>query len=189
MFGVKDPRSRRALKRLVSYLTNSPQLLKFVVRTVHGLVKGLTNTYRGPSRWHTRAWAQTVIRGVASDAVRRHEAFPAEDVEMDRSSADMPDDEIPEEPHVEEAKAPEEKPNAVRLAIMRIHKNLGHPSKELDKIAIRRASELKCDVCSENKPPKSHLPRSWQTHTPNSIKVSEWISLCSRTQTNKCLSS
>ena len=25
-------------------------------------------------------------------------------------------------------------------------------------IAIRAASELKCDVCSENKPPKSHLP-------------------------------
>ena len=51
---------------------------------------------------------------------------------------------------------------------MRIHKNLGHPSKELlcralriggaNKIAIRAASELKCDVCAETKPPKSHLP-------------------------------
>ena len=30
--GSKDPRSRRALKKLVRYLTNSPQLLKFVVR-------------------------------------------------------------------------------------------------------------------------------------------------------------
>ena len=48
MFGVKDPRSRRTLKRPVRYLTNSPQLLKFVVRKcpnkhVHGLVKGRTN--------------------------------------------------------------------------------------------------------------------------------------------------
>ena len=51
---------------------------------------------------------------------------------------------------------------------MRIHKNLGHPSKELhcralriggaNEIAIRAANELKCDVCAENKPPKSHLP-------------------------------
>ena len=51
---------------------------------------------------------------------------------------------------------------------MRIHKNLGHPSKELlcralriggaNKVAIRAATELKCDVCSESKPPKSHLP-------------------------------
>ena len=50
---------------------------------------------------------------------------------------------------------------------MRIHKNLKHPSKELlcralriygaNKIAIRAASEFKCDACSENKPPKSHL--------------------------------
>ena len=47
-------------------------------------------------------------------------------------------------------------------------KSLGHPSRELlcrasriggaNVIAIRAASELKCDVCSENKPPKSHLP-------------------------------
>ena len=47
MFGVKDPRSRRALKRPVRYLTNSRALLKFVVRQcpnkhVHGPVKGLT---------------------------------------------------------------------------------------------------------------------------------------------------
>ena len=51
---------------------------------------------------------------------------------------------------------------------MRIHKNLKHPSKELlcralriygaNKIAIRAASEFKCDACSESKPPKSHLP-------------------------------
>ena len=31
----------------------------------------------------TRAWAQAVIRGVESDAVKRVEAHPAEDVEMD----------------------------------------------------------------------------------------------------------
>ena len=51
---------------------------------------------------------------------------------------------------------------------MRMHKNLGHPSKELlchasriggaNKIAIRAANELMCDVCSENKPPTKHLP-------------------------------
>ena len=73
-----------------------------------------------------------------------------------------------EEPHLEEAKVPEEIPNEVRLAIMRVHKNLEHPSKELlcralrnggaNRIAIRAASQLKCDACSENKPPKSHLP-------------------------------
>ena len=61
---------------------NSPQLLKFVVRKcpnkhVHGPVKGLTNAYRSSSRWHTRPWAQAVIRGVESDAIRRHEAYPA----------------------------------------------------------------------------------------------------------------
>ena len=59
-------------------------------------------------------------------------------------------------------------PHAVRLAVMHIHKHLGHPSKELlcralriggaNRIALRAASELNCDVCSENKPPKSHLP-------------------------------
>ena len=50
---------------------------------------------------------------------------------------------------------------------MRIHKNLGHPSKELlcralrigaNRVALRSASERKCDVCMENKPPESHLP-------------------------------
>ena len=73
-----------------------------------------------------------------------------------------------EEPHVEEVRVPKEIPNAVKLAIMRIHKNLGHLSKELlcralriggaNEIAIRAANELKCDVCVEKKPPKSHLP-------------------------------
>ena len=172
MFGVKDPRSRRALKRPVRHLTNSPQLLKFVVRKrsnkhVHGLVKGLTNAYRSSSRWHTRAWAQAVIRGVESDAVKRHEAYPAEHVDMDLTSADIPDD-SPEEPHVEEVRVTKEIPNAVKLAIMRIPKNLAHSRNELlcralriggaIEIAIRAAIELKCDVFAENKPPKSHLP-------------------------------
>ena len=116
MFWVKDPRSRRALKRPVRYLTNSPQLLKFVVRKcpnkhVHGPVKGLTNAYRSSCRWHTRAWAQAVIRGAESDTIKRHEAYPAEDVVMDLAGADIPDDEFPEEPHVEEAKVPKEMPN------------------------------------------------------------------------------
>ena len=147
MFGVKDPRSQRALKRLVRYLTNSPQLLKFVVRKcpnkhVHGPVKGLTNAYRCSSRWHARAWAQAVIRGAESDAVRRHEAYLAEDVEMDLTGADIPDDEFTAEPHVEEAKVPKELPNAVRLASMRIHKKLGHPSKELLRRALRIGGAL-----------------------------------------------
>ena len=48
MFGVKDPRSRRALKRPFRYLTNSRELLKIVVRKcpnkhVHGPVKGVTS--------------------------------------------------------------------------------------------------------------------------------------------------
>ena len=109
-----------------------------------------------------------MIEGVESDAVKRLEAYPTEDVEMDLAGTAIPDDEFHEEPHLEEAKVPGEIPNAVSLAIMRIHKNLGHPRKELlcralriggaNKIAIRAASEIKCDVCSENKPPKSHLP-------------------------------
>ena len=45
---------------------------------------------------------------------------------------------------------------------------------------------LKCDVCAENKPPeKSLCLRSWQTHKPNSIKVWEWISLCTRELANE----
>ena len=72
MFGVQDPRSRRALKRPVTYLTNRREQLRFVVRKcpnehVHGTVKRLTNAYRSSSRWHTRAWVHAVIRGVESD--------------------------------------------------------------------------------------------------------------------------
>ena len=173
MFGVKDPRSRRAPKRPVRYLTNSGEMLRFVVRTcpskhVHGPVKGLTNAHRSPSRWHTRAWGQAVIKGVESDVVKRLEVYPAEDVAMELPGTAIPDDEFHEELHLEEAKVPEEIPKGVRLAVMRIHTNLGHPSKELlcralriggaNKVAIRAATELKCDVCSESKPAKSHLP-------------------------------
>ena len=69
--GVKDPRSRRALKRAVRYLTNSRELLKFVVRKcpnkhVHGPVNGPTNAYRSFSRWHTRA-----RMGTSSDSLSR----------------------------------------------------------------------------------------------------------------------
>ena len=98
---------------------------------------------------------------------QRLEACRAEDVEMDLAGTAIPDDEFHEEPHLEEAKVPEEIPNAVRLAILRIHKKLEHPSKELlrralrnggaNRIATRAASQLKCDACSENKPPKSPL--------------------------------
>ena len=96
-----------------------------------------------------------------------NKAYPAADVVMELTGTVIPDDEFHEEPQLEESQVSEEVPNAVRLAVMRIHKNLGHPNKELlcralrigaaNKIALRAASELKCDVCSENKPPKSHL--------------------------------
>ena len=104
MFGVKDPRSRRALKRPVGYLTNSREHLKYVVRKcprkhVHGHAKGLTNAYRSSSRWHTRAWGQAVIRGVECDAVQMF-AHPAEDVEMDLAGA-APDDKFHEECQLE----------------------------------------------------------------------------------------
>ena len=113
MFGVKDPRSRRALKRHVRYMTNSRELLKLVVRQcpnkhVHGLVKGLTNAYRSSSRWHTRTWALAVIRREESDAVKRLE------VEMNLAGSAIPDDEFHEQPHLEDAKVLEEIPNAVR---------------------------------------------------------------------------
>ena len=109
VFGVKDPK-RRALKRPVRYLTDSRQLLRFVIRKcankrVHGPETGLTDAYWSSSRWRTRAWAQAVIRGVESDAVRKHEAYLAEDVEMDLTGADIPDDEFSEERRIEEAES------------------------------------------------------------------------------------
>ena len=97
-----------------------------------------------------------MIRGVESDAVRRQEAYPAEDVEMDLTGADIPDDEFPEEPHVGEVSVPKEIPNAAKLKIMRVHRNLGHPSKELLCRAVQFGGAN--DVCMENKPPESNLP-------------------------------
>ena len=100
--------------------------------------------------------------------MKRFEAYPAEDVEMDLAGTGVHDDDFHEEPQLEEPRVLKEVPNAVRLAVMRIQKNLGHTSKELlcralrigraNKIALRAASELKCDACLETKPPKSHLP-------------------------------
>ena len=118
---------------------------------VHGAVKGLTNAYRSSSRWHTRAWAQAMIRGVETDVVKRLEAHRAEDVEMDLTGTATPDEEFHEEPQLEEPKVSEEMPNAVRLATMRVHKNLGHPSKEgiaLSRFANRR-SRKNCDPSCE----------------------------------------
>ena len=48
-----------------------------------------------------------------SDAVKRLEAYPAEDVEMDLAGTAIPDDESHEEPQTEETKVSEEVPNAV----------------------------------------------------------------------------
>ena len=134
VFGVKDRRSPRALKRPVRYLTNSRDMLKFLVRKcpnkhVHGPVKGLTNAYRSSSRWHTRAWGQ---------AAGDWRVTPSRDLRLiqpkmwnlDLTGTAILDDEFHKEPHLEEATVPEEIPSAVRWAVMRIHKNLGHPSKE-----------------------------------------------------------
>ena len=86
-----------------------------------------------------------------SDAIKRLEAYPAEDVEMDLAGTAVPDDQFHEKPQLEEPEVSEEVPNAARLAIMRVHKNVGHPSKEVlcralriggaNNIAIRVASE------------------------------------------------
>ena len=129
-----------------------------------------------------------MIRGVESDAVKRFQAYPAEDVEMKLAGTFILDDEFHEETQHEESKVPEEVPKAVRLAIMRIHRNLGHPSKELfcralriggaNRIALRAASDLKCDVCMENGHPKSHLPAILQLRTLNSVKALVRICLC-----------
>ena len=124
-----DPRRRRAFKRPVRYLTNSPQLLRFVVRKCPDKTCSRTGegTHERRSEFvslHTRPWAQAAIQGVESDAIRRHEEYPAEDVEMDLTSADTPDHEFTGEPYVEEAKVPEAIPNSVRSAIVRIHKKL-----------------------------------------------------------------
>ena len=90
-----------------------------------------------------------------SDAVKRFEGYSGEDVEMDLAGTVIPDDEFHEERILEESKVPGEVPNAVRFAIMRIHKNPGASKESLcralriggaNRIALRAASELKCDV-------------------------------------------
>ena len=53
------------------------------------------------------------FREVESDAVKRLEAYPAEDVEMDLAGTAINDDEFHEEPHLEEAKVPEEETQCV----------------------------------------------------------------------------
>ena len=106
-----------------------------------------------------------------SDVVKILEAYPAE-----VPGTAIPDDEFHEEPHLEEANVLEEMPNAVRLVVMRIHKNLGHHSKELlcrafrvggaNKIVIRVATELKTFARSVNLRRATCL-QSWQIRSPN----------------------
>ena len=190
MFGVKNPKSRRALERPVRYLTNSGQLLKFVVRTcpnkhVHEPVKGLPNAYRSSSCWHTRA-------------VKRLEAYPDEDVEMDLAGTAIHDDEFHEEPQLEETKVSEEVHNAVRWAVMRVHNNLVHAARNccvalhglVEPIKLR--SELRVNSSAtfarRTSLRKVTCLRSWLIRTLNAIKALEWISF-ERTQTHKCSSS
>ena len=161
MFGVKDPRSRRALKRDVRYLTNSPQLMKFVMRKCPEQTCSWTGgrTHECLSEFvslaHTRAWAQAAIRGVQSDAVKRHKAHTAEDVEMDLTGADTADDEFPEEPHVEEVRVPREIPQScvftrTCVALCELV--------ERTRSRFERRMNSSVTFCAENKPPKSHLP-------------------------------
>ena len=53
------------------------------------------------------------------------------------SGTELPDDEFHEVLKLDEAKVLEAIPNAVRLGVMRIHKYLEHPSKELLCCALR----------------------------------------------------
>ena len=93
---------------------------------------------------------------------------PAEDVEMDLIRTAIPDDELREGTQLEEAQVPAEVPSAVRLATVRVHKNLGHPSKEIAGVAlyelvepIRLRSELRvkssATFARRTKPPKKSL--------------------------------
>ena len=165
MFGVKDPRSRRAAMRPVRFLTNSRELLKSVERWcphehVHGPVKVLTNAYRSSSRWHTRAWAKALIRGAESDAAKRLEVYPAQRDDGPRGGA-----------------------LCGKIGIHANSQKSGHASKELlcralwiggaNKIALRAASELKRRTNLR----QCHLPAKRADTKLHSIKVSEWISL------------
>ena len=65
---------------------------------------------------------------------------------MNLTGADIPDDEFPEEPHVEEARVPEEMPNAVRLAIIAYPQESGTSQQG---IALSRWSEQDRDSNGE----------------------------------------
>ena len=124
--GVKDP-----------YLTNGRELWKYVVRKchnkhVHGPVKGLTDTYRSSSRWHTRAWAHAVT----CDAVRRFE---------DLAGTVLQNDEFHEDPQLEEQRVLEEVPNAVGLAVILV-------------VPTGLRSRLRVNSSVTFAPPQSHWP-------------------------------
>ena len=84
-----------------------------------------------------------MIRGAESDAVKRQEAYPAENVDVDLIGTALPDGEFCEEPHLEEAQVPEEVPNGVRLGIMRVHKKTGSSKQRivLSRIAKWRSQQ------------------------------------------------
>ena len=139
--------------------------------------------------------AQTYL-GV--DAVKRLEAYPAEDVEKDQTGTAIPNDVFHEEPQLEETKVPEQVPNEIRLAIMRVHKNL---EKCQQGIAVSRfanwwskqncaqsceSTQARCVVRRTNLRKVTCL-RSQLVRTLNSIKVLEWISLCWLRRTSVCV--
>ena len=122
--------------------------------------------------------------------MKRFEAYPAEDVEMDLAGTGVHDDDFHEEHQLEEPRVLKEVPNAVRLAVMRIQKNLGHPSKELlcravlcgsvEPIRLRSRLRVNSNVMRAWKQNRQKVTclRSSQMHTLNSIKELEWVSLC-----------
>ena len=146
-----------------------------------------SNACRSSSRWHTRAWAQAVIRGVESDAVKRRGACPAEDVQVDLTGADIPDDEFPEEP-------PNRYPTR-QLAILVPTRTWDTPARNcfvaLCELVERTRSrfERRTNSSAENKPLKSHVPSKLaDTYTEFNQGVGVDL-FYSRTQTDKCLSS
>ena len=94
---------------------------------------------------------QAVIRRVESDAVKRLEAYPAEDVEMELPGTATPGDEFHEEPHLEEAKVPEEIPSEIwdtpaRLCCVALY-DLVEPIGSRSELRV----DSKCDVTNLRK--------------------------------------
>ena len=71
--GLEEPKSPQETRQVLDKESTPLQICRSKVPEKHvlGAVKRPTNAYRTSSRWHTRAWAQAVIRGVETDVVKR----------------------------------------------------------------------------------------------------------------------